>query len=325
MGEGTAGGPAARFLGGWRRWVLSREGLLLLLLLATVSLMAHLSPRFLRLDNLFAMTRHFVEIGLLALPMTLVLITAGIDLSVGSMLGLSAVALGLTWRGTRSLATGVLAALGAGLLAGTANGLLVARLHIPALIVTLATLAIYRGLALGLSQAEAVHDFPESFYWLGQGYVGPFPAQLLLFGGLAMAATIFLSCTTVGRSLYALGGNEETARLSGLPVAQLKLLVYALSGLLAGLAGVTYVSRVATAKPDAGLGLELDVITAVVLGGTSVAGGEGTVLGSVLGMLIISALRNGLTLIRFPTERQAIIVGLLLIAAVGADRLLRRR
>jgi len=324
VGEAALFGTAPRERPPWFRWLLQREVLLLGLLSLCVGLMATLSERFLTVSNWMEMTRFFVEIGLMALPMTLIIITAGIDLSVGSILALSAVTLGWVWENTHHLPAASLAALGAGLLAGAGNGLLIARGRIPALIVTLATMAIYRGLAMGLSQAHPVRDFPEPFFFLGQGYVGPFPTQLLVFAGVALLVGMVLARTTVGRGLYALGSNEEATRLGGLPVARFKLLIYSLSGLLAALAGLIYVSRVSTAKPDAGLGTELDVITAVVLGGTSIAGGEGSILGSVLGLLIISVLRRGLTLARFPTEGQAVIIGGLLILAVWLDRVLRR-
>jgi rhamnose transport system permease protein len=288
--------------------------------------MSLLSDKFLTQKNLLEMTRNFVEIGLLALPMTLIIITAGIDLSVGSVVGLCAVVLGFAWeRGHLTLGSAVLVTLLAGVLAGAVNGALIAGMRIPALIVTLATMAIYRGLAAGISQARRVSDFPEAFFFLGQGHLGPFPTQLVLFVVLAVLVALVLARTTLGRALYALGSNEETTRLSGQPVAGLKFFAYTLSGLLAGLAALVYVSRVSTAKPDAGLGLELDVITAVVLGGTSIAGGEGSIVGSVLGLSILSVLRFGLTLARFPTEGQTVLLGALLIAAVWLDRAVRRR
>lgn len=313
----------------WARWMellLRREILLLGLVGLSGFAMSLLSDKFLTVQNLLDMTRHFVEIGLVALPMTLIIITAGIDLSVGSIVGLCAVILGFAWdrlHFTLESAMGV--TLLTGMLAGLGNGALIAGMRIPALIVTLATMAIYRGLADGISQARRVSDFPESFFFLGQGYVGPFPAQLVLFALLAALTALALARTGCGRALYALGSNEETAWLSGLPVGRLKLGVYTLSGLLAGLAALVYVSRVSTAKPDAGLGLELDVITAVVLGGTSIAGGEGSILGSVLGLSILSVLRRGLTLANFPMEGQAVLLGGLLIGAVWLDRIVRPR
>jgi ribose/xylose/arabinose/galactoside ABC-type transport system permease subunit len=326
IGEGGTDGLApARERPRWVEFLRRREVLLLGLLGLSGFAMALLSDKFLTVPNLLDMTRHFVEVGLLALPMTLIIITAGIDLSVGSMVGLCAVILGFAWdRLHLTLGSAAALTLLTGLLAGLGNGLLIAGMGIPALIVTLATMAIYRGLADGISQARRVSDFPESFFFLGQGYVGPFPTQLVLFAFLAALTALVLARTGFGRALYALGSNEETARLSGLQVARLKAGVYALSGLLASLAALVYVSRVSTAKPDAGLGLELDVITAVVLGGTHIAGGEGSILGSVLGLSLLSVLRRGLTLANFPMEGQAVLLGMLLIGAVWLDRLVRR-
>jgi len=295
------------------------------LLIAVGAIMAFLSPLFLTASNLLGMTRFFVEIGLIALGMTLVILTAGIDLSVGSMVGLATVVLGLCYRMYLPIGAAVLLALMAGSGAGLLNGLLISRANIPPLIVTLATLAIYRGLALGISQAEPVRDFPESFSFLGQGYLLGVPVQFLIFLAFAAGTTLLLGRTSIGRYIYAIGNNEAAARFAGIEVDRLKLFLYTFNGFLSGLAAVIYVSRVSTAKADAGQGYELDVITAVVLGGTSIAGGEGSILGTVLGLVLITTLRNGLTMARFPSEGQAVIIGALLILSVALDRLMRRK
>ncbi len=303
-----------------------RRGLTLAgLLIATCLLMGRLSPVFLRPDSLLDMTRHMVEVGLVALPMTLVILTAGIDLSPGSTMGLASVVLGLTWRGGLPIGAAAGAALLVATACGALNGALVAGPRLPALIVTVATLAIYRGLALGLGRGGDVSGYPEAFYGLGQSYVGGWaPTQTVLLAGLAVAAALFLGCTAAGRSLRAVGANEAGARLSGVRVARYHFLVYTLTGLMAGLAAVIYAARVSTAKADAGTGLELDAITAVVLGGASITGGEGGIGGTVLGLLLITALTHGLTLARVPSDRQAVLLGLLLIAAVWLDRRFRR-
>jgi len=304
----------------------SREGLLSFLLLLCVVAMRSLSDRFLSAQNLFEMTRSFVEIGLLSIPMTLIIITAGIDLSVGSMLGFCAVVLGVAWSAWHLPIYGaIVVCLAAGAAAGAFQGFLVARFGIPPLIVTLAGLAIFRGLAMGISQARPVGGFPESFYVLGQYYIAGFvPTQLSIFIALLVAYGVLLAKTTLGRSIYAVGANEIAARFSGIAVERVKFLLYTASGWFAGLAAAIYVSRVSTAKADAGIGYELDVITAVVLGGASISGGVGSMWGSVLGLLIISVLRNGLTLARFPSESQTVLIGAVLIAAVYLDRVLRR-
>ena len=304
---------------------MRREAVLLGLLVAVCLVMGRLSPVFLRVGNLLDMTRHMVEVGLVALAMTLVILTAGIDLSPGSTMGLASVVLGLAWRGGLPIAAAAGAALLAAAAGGALNGALVAWARVPALIVTVATWAIYRGLALGFGRGGDVSGYPESFSMLGQSYVGGWvPAQTLLFAALAGAAAIFLDRTAAGRSLRAVGANEAGARLSGVPTARYHFLVYTLTGLAAGLAALIYAARVSTAKADAGTGLELDAITAVVLGGTSIAGGEGGIAGTVLGLLLITSLTDGLTLARVPSDRQAVLLGLLLIATVWLDRRLRR-
>jgi rhamnose transport system permease protein len=301
-----------------------RSATLALLLLLTCLLMGRLSPVFLQPDSLLEMTRHMVEVGLVALTMTLVILTAGIDLSPGSTMGLASVVLGLAWRGGWPISAAACAALVAAGVCGALNGALVAWARLPALIVTVATWKIYHGLALGLGRGGDVSGYPESFYMLGQSYIGGWvPAQTLLFAALAVAAAVFLERTAAGRSLRAVGANEAGARLSGVPTARYHFLVYTLTGLMAGLAAVIYAARVSTAKADAGQDLELNAITAVVLGGTSIAGGEGGIGGTVLGLLLITSLTHGLTLARVPSDRQAVLLGLILIATVWLDRRLR--
>jgi rhamnose transport system permease protein len=307
-----------------------RETALVLLILAALVGLSPLSPQFLVPANLLEMSRNAVEIGLLALGMTLVILTGGIDLSVGSIMGLSAVTLGFSWR-LCGLPIGAAAAVAVavGLAAGLLNGLLMVLLRerggaAPALIVTLATLAVYRGLAYGISRSQDVHGFPDAFGMLGQGSVlGVLPAPTLLWLLLAAALALFLERTSGGRAVRALGANEAAARLSGVPVDGVRLFVYGLSGLLAGLAAVVYASRVSTAKADTGLGYELAAITVVVLGGTRLTGGQGSLLGTALGLALIHVVQYGLTLAGLKSDRQAVILSALLIGAVWLDR--RRR
>ena len=309
------------------RWsAFARELLLLALLAVLCAIFARLSPQFLDSDNLREIARHFSEVGLMALPQTYVILTSGIDLSVGSLLGLSSVALGLSFEHLKwPFWEAAGAALGVGALGGAVNGLAIAWWGMPALVVTLATLAIYRGLAVGISSGRSITDFPDSSSWLGQGTIGPFPTQFLLLVAAVILAGAALYKSPFGRYIYAIGGNETASRLGGVPVDRTRFLVYLLSGVASGLAAVVYVSRLGTARPDAGSGIELDVISAVVLGGTDVAGGDGGIIGTVLGLLILSVLRNGLDLINFPQERQPVVIGALLITAIAIDRAVRRR
>lgn len=306
-------------------FVRSQEGLLLIILLVVMFILSRMSTQFLTAGNLLALTRLFVEVGLMTLPMTMIIITGGVDLSVGSMFGFTSVMLGATWQYLGfPLPLAVIATLVIGILCGTFNGLLVTRVRLPPLIVTLATLAIYRGLAFGVSQARSVRGWPEGFQFLGQGYVGPFPVQFLLWVVAAIAVALFLGRTAYGRYVYAIGNNEIGARFSGIPVDRIKLALFAFSGFMASLAGTIFVARVTTTRADAGTGMELDVIAAVVLGGTSISGGSGSILGTTLGLLIISLLRNGLTLAGIKGDATVIIIGAVLVLAVWLNRLFAR-
>jgi rhamnose transport system permease protein len=304
-----------------KQGALRREAVLLLLLFAEMAAMHSLSPLFLTPDNLIEVLRQSAEIGLIALAMTLVIITAGIDLSVGSIVGLSAMMMGMLWEDARlPLSFAVPLSLIAGALLGAFNGILVTAVGIPPLIVTLATMAGFRGMALGVSQARSIRNFPENFLWLGQGYVAGVPVQVWILAAAAVLFHLALTRTAWGRSVFSIGANEAAARLSGVPVHLVKTQVYALSGFMSALAAVVYAAHVSVAKPDAGLGFELTAITAVVLGGTAVSGGEGGVLGTLIALLMVGFLRSGLTLARVPSEAQDMMVGLLLIAVVAIDR-----
>jgi len=302
-----------------------REVLLLFLLLAEMALMQSLSPLFLTPDNLIEVVRQSAEIGLIALAMTLVIITAGIDLSVGSIVGLSIIMMGMLWEDAGlPLWVAVLLALLTGTLLGGFNGTLITLIGIPPLIVTLATMAGFRGIALGMSQARSIRNFPEGFLHLGQGYAVGIPVQVWILAVAALLFHLALTRTAWGRSVFGIGANEAAARLSGVPVNRVKLQVYMLSGFMSALAAVIYAAHVSVAKPDAGLGFELTAITAVVLGGTAVSGGEGGVLGTLIALLMVGFLRSGLTLARVPSEAQDMMVGLLLVLVVAVDRWSRR-
>jgi rhamnose transport system permease protein len=213
--------------------------------------------------------------------------------------------------------------LGLGALLGALNGFVISRVGLPPIIITLATLAIYRGVAYGISGARAF-PIPDSLSVLGQGYLGPLPVQLPLFLAVAAGIWLLLARTTFGRTLYALGVNETAGRFAGLHVDRVKLAAYALSGLLSAAAAVIFISRVSSAKANAGEGYELDAITIVVLGGGSVAGGRGGVVGTLLGLAIIGITRNGLTQAYIPPEVQAILIGAVLVAAVVGNELFAR-
>src|ERR671912_198627 len=284
-----------------RRFRFSREVVLLAVLIVLMVVMSLLSPLFLTVGNLLNTSRFFVEVGLMALGMTLIIITGGIDLSVGSNLALVSVA-------------------------GLFNGLFITLLDLHPLVVTLGTFALFQGLAYGLSEAEAISDFPDWFAYFGQAYfLNVVPGQLFIFIVAVVVVWLILSRTRFGRYVYAIGNNEEAAHFSGVPVRRVKLALYSGIGLLVGMAAVIYTSRVYTARGDSGLGLELDVISAVVLGGASIYGGSGTIGGTVLGVLIIATLRNGLTLAGVPSTWVVFVLGILLLVAVFLNEFFRRR
>jgi rhamnose transport system substrate-binding protein len=304
------------------------EAILSIALALEIALFAAIAPQFATLGNFFEVTRLSVELGLLAIALTPVLITGGIDLSVGSMMGLSAVMFGVASRdwgwpiGLAALLT--LAVGGAG---GALNAILIARLGIPPLIVTLGTFSLFRGIAEGITHAAVNYTgFPAAFLWLGQGYVwGLVPAQLPILLIVLAAYAVLLHRSVIGRSLYAIGFTQAGARYAGIPVARRVGLIYFLSGLVSSLAAIIYVAHLGQARSDAGNGYELDAITAVVLGGTSVFGGRGTLLGTVIGLFSLAVLRNGLRLAALPSELAGVLTGGLLLATIAVDLLRRRR
>jgi len=308
-----------------RRIKFSREVVLLGVLIVLMVVMSLLSPLFFTVGNLLNTSRFFVEVGLMALGMTLIIITGGIDLSVGSNLALVSVAVGFSYAAGLPLPLAIVFGLVVGMAAGLFNGLFITLLDLHPLVVTLGTFALFQGLAYGLTNAEAVSDFPGWFAYFGQAYFGPVPLQLFVFILAVVVVWLILSRTSFGRYVYAIGNNEEAARFSGVPVRKVKLALYAGIGLLVAMASVIYTSRVYTARGDSGLGLELDVISAVVLGGASIYGGSGTIGGTVLGVLIIATLRNGLVLAGVPSTWQVFVLGVLLLVAVFLNEFFRRR
>jgi rhamnose transport system permease protein len=308
------------------RGLVRHEAVLALVLVAALIVLATLSDRFLTADNLLNQGRLMAEVGLVALPMTLIIVTGGIDLSVGSIMGLCAIMLGYGWQNLGlPLGLSIAMTLALGALAGLVNGLIITRIGVPPLITTLATLALYRGLAEGISQARSVRGYPEWFFALGQGEIAGVPTQLWLLLAAILVFAVLLARTTFGRMLYAIGNNETAARFSGLPVDRAKLAIYALSGLTAGLAACIFVSRVTTTRSDMGSGLELDVIAAVVLGGTSIFGGTGTILGTVLGVMLVQLLKNGLALTGVKGDATILVIGTVLILSILLSNLLGGR
>ncbi|MFZ5710979.1 MAG: ABC transporter permease [Pseudomonadota bacterium] len=307
------------------RQILRHEGILALLLIVTLGLLAGQSDKFLTTANLLNQGRLMAEVGIVALAMTFVIVTGGIDLSVGSILGLVAIMLGVMWQKLGlPLPVAMVLALAIGAAAGCANGYVITRFGVPPLIATLATLALYRGLAEGISQARSVRGYPEWFYVLGQGDLFGVPVQLWVFLALAVLAAFILGFTPFGRTAYAAGSNATAAEFSGLPVKRTLLLIYTMAGLFSAIAAVIFVSRVSTTRSDMGTGLELDVITAVVLGGTSIFGGRGTILGTLLGLVVMQALKNGLLLAGVKGDATIVVIGFVLMGTIILTNLFRR-
>jgi rhamnose transport system permease protein len=305
------------------RWLTLQETLLFGVLVIVMIVLSFRSDRFLTAANLMNQIRFLAEVALLAVPMTFIIILGGIDLSVGSMLALSAIALGFSWESFGlPLWLAVIVGIVTGSLAGLLNGLAIVYLRVPPLIVTLATLAIYRGLSLGISESRSANGFPDSFAFFGSGEIFGLPFQFYLLLLVLIISAVVLAATPLGRSIYAIGNNETAARFAGIPVNRIKLFAYTFSGFMAGIAGFILTSRFTSTRADAATGMELDVIAAVVFGGTSIVGGRGTIVGTALGVVTIELLKNGLQLSGFRGEATVILIGAVLIISILLNQLL---
>jgi len=308
----------------------------LLFLLILVAVLSYLEPGFRTERNLWNVMRQVSIIGVLAVGMTFVILTAGIDLSVGSMLAFCGMACAVVARGSRSLLEGndpggirvlwaALAAVGLGLAIGLFQGTLIGYLKIPAFVVTLGGLGAWRGATLLLSEGQPISSFSNSFKWWGQGFVGPVPVPVIIFIIFVLVAFVILRYSQYGRWIYALGGNQEAARLSGLNTTMLTISVYGIMGFCAGVAGFLLTSRLNSAEQVAGQGYELQAIAAVVIGGTSLFGGDGGVIGTFIGAMLIGVLNNGLVILNVSPYWQPIVVGAVVVLSVFIDQFAKRR
>lgn len=306
----------------WKN-VLRIETILAMALIIEVIIFCFTGHHFGTPGNAFEILRLSVEIGLLALALTPVILTGGIDLSVGSLLGLSAIVFGWLWRDAHfPIWLAAACTLGFGAAAGGLNALLITRFRLPPLIVTLGSYSLFRGLAEAITRGvDNFTGFPSGFLHLGQGYFfGIIPAQLPLFLVVCVAMALLVHKTSVGRSLRAIGFSPEGAAYAGIPVQKRLALVYVLSGFLSALSALVYVSHLGQAKADAGTGFELIAITAVVLGGTSIFGGTGGVAGTLLGLAVLAVLKNGLFLSDCPSELAEILTGVLLLTVLAGEK-----
>lgn len=302
------------------RDVLHKLGALLGLVVLS-GVLACLSPHFLTVDNIMNVARQSAINSLIALGLLLAILTGGIDLSVGSILALSIVLMGIVIvkLGMAPLA-GVAVCLVTGLFFGFLNGLMLTKLSLPhPFISTLGTMNIARGLALIVTAASPISGFPQSIQFLGSYFIGPVPVSFILVVTVYVLFHLFLNYTRTGKYIYAVGGNPEAARLSGINVHKVLIVVYTISGFMAALAGIVLVGRVNAAYPLAGLGYEFDAIAAAIIGGASFFGGEGTVWGTLIGAMIMAVLRNGLNLLSVSAEMQTVAIGVVIIAAVYVD------
>jgi rhamnose transport system permease protein len=302
----------------WTRGLARWETLLVVALIALIILGNALSPFFLTPGNFGNLLAALMEVAIMALPVTLIIIAGEIDLSVESMAGLASAILGFLWAAGIPLEVGIPFVLVVGALGGLLNGLLVARAGLPSLVVTLGTLALFRGLALIVLGPIGVSDFPAAFTELGFGHVPgtSIPWPLVVFALLAVLLGVLLHRTWIGRQVYAIGKNAGAARYSGVRVQRLRVGLFVLSGLIAALAGVILTSRLSSARADAGQGMTLTVVTVVLLGGVNIFGGSGTIPGVVLAVLAVAVMQNALRLASVSVEVQSIALGSLLILSV---------
>jgi rhamnose transport system permease protein len=318
--------PDSALLTRKRETPLQWEVLLVIVLILSLGLGRWLSPVFLTGANLSNVLADLTEIALMALPMTLIIVAAEIDLSVASVLGASSALMGVLWHMGLPMPVVIGLVLIAGALAGLLNGLVIVKLNLPSLAVTIGTLALFRGLAYVLLGDQAVADFPPAFTAFGMDTLGasfiPLPFVIVIVG--AVLFTVLLQSTAFGRSLYAIGANPTAAAFSGIEVAKIRLRLFVLSGVVSALAGVVYTLRFTSARGDNGEGFELSVIAAVLFGGVSIFGGRGSMIGVLLSLLIIGVLKNALTLDDVSSETLTVVTGVLLLASVLIPNLVAR-
>ena len=317
---------------------LSRYAPLVCLLLLMV-IFSILQPAFLSSQNLFNVMRQISIEGLIAVGMTFVILTAGIDLSVGSLVAVAGLTAAIIAKGSTASSfslsaeaaqgygwfAAMMGAIAVGLAGGLIQGTAITKLKVPPFVVTLGGLSVFRGMALMISGSGPISGFEATYRWWGQGRIGAVPIPVIIFLAIAAIAFVVLRYTRYGRQVYAVGGNREAARLAGVNVERVLLSVYVIIGFLAGLAGFVLSARLNSAEAVAGIGYELNVIAAVVIGGTSLFGGIGTIFGTVIGSILIGVLINGLVLMNVNPYVQQITIGLILVAVVAFDQFAKSR
>lgn len=295
--------------------------LLGLVLIIMAALLNQASPFFMTWDNWRNILDQSALLVIISVGMTFVICTSGIDLSVGAVTALSGVCMALALHSGLSVQVSILLGLGVGAAVGLFNGLLISNMNLSPFIVTLAAMSVTRGVALILTKGIPIYGFPETFTWWGSGHIGPVNPPILMALLLAMLAALVLNRTKLGYYTLALGGNEEALRRSGVAHKTYKTIVYIISGFVAAIGGLVVTARLNTAEPLAGWMLELDAIAAVVLGGTDMKGGRGSITGTVMACLLLGMLRNGLTILNIPSYYQQLTIGLIILVAIVISEL----
>jgi ribose transport system permease protein/L-arabinose transport system permease protein len=296
-------------------------GALLIALGALIAIIGSQKPEIFFLPvNLLNIGQAITMLGLVALAQTVVIIMGGLDISVGSIVGLTSIMIALAMSDNNNIFAGIAAGLAVGAAAGLVNGLLITKGRIEPIIATLGTMAVFRGLAFTITKGAPIGIMDKAFNKIGSGNLLGIPTPVIILIVVALAFTIFLNYTYYGRHVYAIGGNAVAAGLTGINIQRYKLGIYALSGLVAGIAAIILTARSNAGQPNAGTNLELDAITAAALGGTALSGGKGSVLGTILGVLILGVLNNGMILLGVSQFYQFILRGVLLILAVLIQR-----
>jgi len=305
---------------------LMKKNVPFLILLSLLILFSFIAPNFMTLGNLRTLIRQVSFSGIAAVGLMFVMISGGIDLSIGSQVVLTNVLLAIMMvYGKMEPVVAIPLILGVGIMLGAINGLLSITLKVHPLIITLGTAAIYKGIGYIINMSRNIMGFPDSFRWLGQGYVWGIPVPVIVWVVVALVGSFVLNKTYFGRRVFALGGNEEAARLAGVHISGMKVILFMVCGFTAAISSVLLLSRVFAGQTVTGQGLEFDCLTASLLGGVSFKGGEGSVFGLVMGILIIGVLNNAMQLASFPDFSQSVVKGVVLLAAVGFDTYQKNR
>lgn len=305
----------------WKRFFLQWEWLLIIILIAIFFVNSSISPYFLNYNTLTSATMSFLDKAFIVFPMVFIMIMREIDISVGSTVALSSVVMGVLYSLGLPMVVAIAACLVVGALCGFMNGYLIVKYQLSAVIVTLSTMILYRGIAYVILEDQSAGGFPDWFSFFGWGNVGPIPFILLLFIVFAIIAFLVLHKTTFGRRIYAIGSNPKAARFSGVQVDKIKIIVFTLAGVAAAITAIFLTSRMGSTRPNVANMYELDVIAMVALGGISTAGGKGKMSGAIIAIFIIGFLQYGLGLINIPAPILLIIVGLLLIISVSVTNI----